>query len=90
MIATAAAQPGEGNVSGARGSTWHGVLNFLGTMAQTPLSDALTWNAELSWNRLGSITQGAQFYRGRAAYTKFESWNVDSSGVPSMATTGEN
>lgn len=69
MIATAAATPGEGQVSGARGNTWHGAFNLLGTMAETPLSDALVWNAELVWNHVAGISQGAAFYRGRAAYT---------------------
>ncbi|MRV70247.1 DUF1302 family protein [Duganella sp. FT92W] len=69
MVATAAATPGAGQVSGARGNTWHGAFNLLGTMAETPVSDALNWNAELVWNHVGSIKQGAAFYRGRAAYT---------------------
>jgi hypothetical protein len=69
MIVTAANLPRAGEVSGARGNTVHGVFNLLGTMAETPVSNALSWNAELVWSHLASITQGAQFYRGRDSYT---------------------
>jgi hypothetical protein len=29
----------------------------------------MSWNAELVWSHLASITKGAQFYRGRDSYT---------------------
>jgi hypothetical protein len=81
MVATAANLPRAGQVSGARGNTLHGVFNLLGTMAQTPVSDALSWNAELVWSRVASITQGAQFYRGRAAYTGIDKPTRDFFGL---------
>jgi hypothetical protein len=37
---------------------------------------------EVMWNHLLR-------YQGQAFTTRYESWNVDSAGVPSMATTGE-
>ncbi|MBA5604558.1 DUF1302 domain-containing protein [Duganella sp. FT3S] len=69
LVVTAADLPQQGEVSGARGNTIHGVFNLLGALARTPLSDSATWATELVWNRMSGITQGAQFYRGRAGYT---------------------
>ncbi len=68
LVVKAGDLPQQGDVSGARGNTIHGVLNFLGTMAKTPLSDSATWATELVWNRVDKVTQGAQFYRGRDDY----------------------
>lgn len=81
MIATAADLPRPGQVSGARGNTLHGVFNLLGTSAETPLWNALSWNAELVWNRLASITQGADFFRGRASYTGIDKPTKDFFGL---------
>ncbi|MES2260217.1 MAG: DUF1302 domain-containing protein [Pseudomonadota bacterium] len=69
LVVKAADLPAEGEVSGARGNTFHGVLNFLGTTAQTPVFDASSWLAELTWNRVQKVTQGAEFYKGRDSYT---------------------
>ena len=68
LVAVAADLPQAGQVSGARGNTTHGVLNFLGSTAGTPVFDAATWLVEWTWMRVDSVTQGAQFYRGRANY----------------------
>jgi len=65
----AQALPGEGEVSGAVGNTLHGLVNVFGITAKTPLFDAATWIAELTWNRATSVSRGAQFYKGRADYT---------------------
>ncbi|KQV82207.1 hypothetical protein ASD15_09090 [Massilia sp. Root351] len=81
VVVAAGALPQRGEASGARGNTWHGALNLIGTMAQTPLSDALTWNAEMVWSRLGSISQGAAFYRGRASYTGIDKPGKDYVGL---------
>jgi hypothetical protein len=81
LVVNAATQPGAGEVSGARGNTLHGVLNFLGTTAQTPLFDASTWIAELTWNHVGAVTQGAQFYKGRDNYTGIDKVSKDFFGV---------
>jgi hypothetical protein len=81
MIATAAGLPQEGQVSGARGNTYHGVFNLLGTAAQTPLFDALVWNGELALSRMNKITQGAQFYRGRDSYTGIDKPTRDFVGL---------
>lgn len=69
LVVVAADLPKQGEVSGTRGNTMHGVLNFLGTTAKTPIADASTWAVEWIWSRVGALTQNPQFYRGRDAYT---------------------
>jgi hypothetical protein len=68
LVVTAADLPQRGAVSGARGNTVHGVLNFLGVVAKTPLSDTASWAVELVWNRLDKVTQGAELFKGRDNY----------------------
>jgi hypothetical protein len=86
LVVTAADLPRQGQVSGARGNTMHGVLNFLGTVARTPVSDAATWATELVWNRVGGITQGAQFFRGRANYPGVDKVTRDYVGLAVTVT----
>ncbi|HEU4842643.1 MAG TPA: DUF1302 domain-containing protein [Burkholderiaceae bacterium] len=81
LVVTAANQPGQGQVSGARGDTLHGVLNALGTTAATPLWGASSWIAELTWNRVVKVTQGAEFYKGRDGYTGIDKVSRDYFGL---------
>ncbi|MBA5608557.1 DUF1302 domain-containing protein [Duganella sp. FT3S] len=81
LVVTGAAQPGQGQVSGARGDTWHGVLNALGTTAATPLWDASSWIAELTWNRVAKVTEGAQFFKGRDSYVGADKVSKDYFGL---------
>lgn len=64
--------PGEGQTGGARGTTWHGLVNFLGTINKTPLFDSAVWNMEFVWNRLDHITQGAAVFKGRSGYNEID------------------
>lgn len=63
------AVPGEGQTGGARGDTWHALVNFIGIIGKTPLFDAATWNMEYVWNHVDHVTQGAAVYKGRDGYT---------------------
>lgn len=54
MVASA---PTDGQTFGARGNTWHGVLNFLGLINKTALFDSAQWIAEFTWNHLEKVTQ---------------------------------
>jgi hypothetical protein len=81
MIATAAGLPQSGDVSTARGNTYHGIFNMIGTTADTPLWNALTWSSELSWSRMDKITKGAEFYRGRDNYTGIDKPTKDYFGL---------
>jgi hypothetical protein len=69
LIVTAAGLPGEGQVSGARGNTVHGVANLIGTVAPTSMFDAANWVAELTVSRVVKVTSGAAFFKGRDNYT---------------------
>lgn len=71
----------EGGTSGARGNTWHGVLNFLGTTAGTPLFDASSWIVEFQWNRWQKVTQGADLFKGRDSYKLIDKVSKDFTGV---------
>lgn len=86
LIVVAGDLPGGGQVSGARGNTMHGVFNLLGTMAKTPLSDAATWSAELVWNRLGAVTQGAALFKGRDNYPGIDKVTRDFVGIAANFT----
>ena len=81
LVVNGANLPQAGDVSGARGNTLHGVLNFIGSTAKTPLFDTSTWIAELTWNRLASVTQGAQFFKGRDNYTGIDKVSKDFFGL---------
>lgn len=60
--------PSEGGTGGARGNTWHGVINALWSQSKTPLFDTATWIAELQWNRWDKVTQGEAVFKGREGY----------------------
>jgi hypothetical protein len=68
-LGSIAAIPGEGQTGGARGDTWHAVLNFVGTISKTPLFDAASWAMEYVWSHVDHLTQGAAVYKGRDNYT---------------------
>ncbi len=81
LVVNAADLPQPGDVSGARGNTLHGVLNFIGSTARTPLFDTSSWIAEFTWNRLASVTQGAQLFKGRDNYTGLDKVSKDFFGL---------
>jgi hypothetical protein len=86
LVVSAADLPQPGAVSGARGNTVHGVLNFLGSMAKTPLSDSATWVVEWVWNRVDKVTQGAALYKGRDNYVGVDKVTRDYFGVAASFT----
>jgi hypothetical protein len=86
LIVTAADLPAQGQVSGARGNTYHGVVNLLGAIARTPLSDAATWAVEMTWNRLDKVTQGAAFFKGRDNYNGVDKVSKDFFGLQATFT----
>ncbi|MFC5578586.1 DUF1302 domain-containing protein [Lysobacter niabensis] len=62
------AAPEEGETGGARGSTWHGVLNSFFTFSETPLWDSANLIAELTWNHWSDVKEGAAVFKGRDSY----------------------
>jgi hypothetical protein len=53
---------------GALGDTWHGLINFLGVIPQTPLFDTASWAVELTGMRWQRVTQNQAVFKGRSNY----------------------
>ncbi|MDM0117679.1 DUF1302 domain-containing protein [Variovorax sp. J22R133] len=81
QITSTSALPKAGDLLGARGDTVHGVLNAIGSVAATPLFNSATWSSELTWNRWTSVTQGAQYFKGRDNYTAIDKVSKDYFGL---------
>ncbi|MDN0083785.1 DUF1302 family protein [Crenobacter sp. SG2305] len=64
-----AAIPQQGDTGGAVGKTLHVALNDTKVFGKTPLFDKAFLQAELTYNRLLSVTEGFAQYRGNSAYT---------------------
>jgi len=62
VLGVAPGMPAPGETKGARGDTWHAVVNALGVIPKTALFDAATWNAELAWSRWDKVRSGAQYF----------------------------
>lgn len=60
--ATAAGFPAPGETAGPRGDTTHGLINVLGAVSRTPLFDAASWAAELTWMHWNKVTSGASLF----------------------------
>jgi len=58
-----------GTLEGARGNTWHGLLNGVLALGPTHFYDSATLSAELAWSRLDKLTRNPAYYRanGRLA-----------------------
>jgi hypothetical protein len=61
--------PDEGDTFGARGDTWHAVLNCIGMINNTLFFDTAQYQIEFVWNGLDHVTQGDAYYKGRDGYT---------------------
>jgi hypothetical protein len=70
--ASLAALPTRGNIAGARGNTVHAVVNALASLGASPVWNNASLAAELTYNRWLSVTQGAQFFKGRDSYTNID------------------
>ncbi|MBL0089935.1 MAG: DUF1302 domain-containing protein [Ideonella sp.] len=70
-IATTAI-PARNDTPGARGNTWHGLVNGTYVLPSTPLFDTASIAAELTWMRLAKVTQNAAVYKGRDSYTAID------------------
>ncbi|MES2260216.1 MAG: DUF1329 domain-containing protein [Pseudomonadota bacterium] len=67
------------NATGAK--TTDGGVGVENALGGVPFPIPKTGN-EVMWNHLLR-------YQGHAFFTKYDSWNIDSSGTPTLATTGE-
>lgn len=62
VLANAGFPAEAGAATGARGDTWHAVVNALGVVPKTALFDSATWAAELAWSRWDKVRSGAQYF----------------------------
>ncbi|MNQ68971.1 hypothetical protein D3C85_835440 [compost metagenome] len=53
------------HLEGARGSTWHGVINAVQTYGDTALFDSASLSGELSWSALDKVTDNRNAYRAK-------------------------
>lgn len=54
--------PPRGETSGARGDTFHALVNVLGTLNKTAVFDSAVWAAELNWNTYSKVRSGANLF----------------------------
>ncbi len=54
-----------GGYEGARGSTWHALLNGIVNLRPNALYDAANLAAELAWSRLDRVTDNPQLFRAK-------------------------
>jgi hypothetical protein len=62
VLGLAPGLPAQGETKGARGDTWHALVNVLGTLPKTPLFDSATWAAEIQWSRWSKVRSGANLF----------------------------
>ena len=70
-IATTAI-PDNYDAPGARGNTWHGLINGTFVLPSTSLFDTASIAAELTWMQLDKVTQNEAVYKGRDTYTAID------------------
>jgi hypothetical protein len=63
LIPPGGALPGDGDTFGARGDTWHGLINFLYIFSKSPLYDKATGLAEFTWSRLSHVTEHGELFK---------------------------
>lgn len=61
--------PGRGDTAGAKGDTFHALVNFLYTINRTPLFDKADCLTEFTYSQWLHVSQGADVFKGNAAYS---------------------
>lgn len=54
--------PAKGETYGPRGDTMHGLVNLLGAISKTPVFDAASWAAELTWAQWTKVRSGENLF----------------------------
>jgi len=54
--------PADGDTKGPRGNTYHALVNGLGVIPRTPVFDAATYAAELTWAHWSSVSSGQNLF----------------------------
>lgn len=77
VILPGGALPGSGETYGARGDTWHGLVNFMKFYNKTPLFDRATVIAEFTWNRLNYVSQRSDLFKWHETYNGIDKVSKD-------------
>ena len=69
--------PERGETSGPRGDTWHGLVNALGLISETPVFDSATWAAELTYATWTKVRSGENLFyaEGFAPCNNRDKWD---------------
>ena len=62
VLGVAPGLPSPGDTKGARGDTWHALINAVGTIPKTPLFDTASWAAELAVSRWSKVRSGENLF----------------------------
>lgn len=66
LVSDSAASAGPTNgYEGARGDTWHGLINGVTSFGPSPLYHSSVLSAELTWSRLDRVTEHPELYRAQ-------------------------
>jgi len=57
-------KPGKGETYGARGNTFHGLINFMGMINNMPMFDQAVYIVEFAWSHWSHVTSGSQYFQG--------------------------
>ncbi len=81
VVSPAIPLPARGETNGPRGNTFHAVLNAQTTFNKTPMFDSAMLIAEVAFNRLLKVTDGAAFYAGNSPTAGLQKSTKDFVGV---------
>jgi hypothetical protein len=77
VLGIAPGLPGQGDTKGARGDTWHALVNATGVIPKAALFDSAVWAAELQWSNWSKVRSGANLFNaiGYAPCTGKDKWD---------------
>ena len=62
VLGVAPGLPSQGDTKGARGDTWHALVNAAGTIPKTAVFDSATWAAEAAFSGWTKVRSGANLF----------------------------
>ncbi|HEX3139736.1 MAG TPA: DUF1302 domain-containing protein, partial [Rhizobacter sp.] len=62
VLGVAIGLPEAGDTKGARGDTWHALVNAVGVIPQTPVFDSASWALELAYSSWSKVRSGANLF----------------------------
>ncbi|MDD2735512.1 MAG: DUF1302 domain-containing protein [Desulfuromonadaceae bacterium] len=74
---TSSSFPGMGETLGARGDTWHGVVNLMYVVPKNVLFDTAMIITEFAWSRLDHVTQNPELFKSGGAYASNDAATKD-------------